>query len=95
LKSEALVRSCLERIAQREPEVQAFEHIGSDMALAKARAADAMPSRGPLHYVPGLKGPNDLPMCLLAIGRWPWTVRGVPDECRTLLQWSAPQRQSC
>ena len=52
LTSEALVHSCLERIVQREPEVQAFEHLAREAALAEARAADSLPPRGPLHGLP-------------------------------------------
>ena len=52
LTAESLMRSCLERIAQREPQVQAFEHIGGDAALAKSQALDRMPPRGPLHGLP-------------------------------------------
>ncbi|MGN2392393.1 amidase [Pelomicrobium sp. G1] len=44
LTSEALVRACLERIAEREPEVRAFVDLQADVALARARALDA---RGP------------------------------------------------
>lgn len=44
LTSEALVRACLERIAEREPEVRAFVDLQADAALARARALDA---RGP------------------------------------------------
>src|SRR5262245_49266115 len=52
LGAEALMRSCLERIAQREPQVQAFEHIEGDEALAKAREMDRIPPRSPLHGLP-------------------------------------------
>ena len=52
LTSEALLHSCLERIVQREPEVQAFEHLAREAALADARAADSLPPRGPLHGLP-------------------------------------------
>jgi Asp-tRNA(Asn)/Glu-tRNA(Gln) amidotransferase A subunit family amidase len=52
LTSEALIRSCLDRIAQREADVQAFEHIARDAALAKARALDTGPTRGALHGLP-------------------------------------------
>ena len=41
LTSEALEHSCLERIVQREPEVQAFEH------LARRAAHRFMPAIGP------------------------------------------------
>jgi Asp-tRNA(Asn)/Glu-tRNA(Gln) amidotransferase A subunit family amidase len=52
LTSERLVRACLERIAEREPEVGAWEHLDPDTALAEARARDASPALGPLHGVP-------------------------------------------
>src|SRR5271155_5753663 len=40
LTSEAIVRSCLERIAEREPVVRAWSHLARESALAKAREAD-------------------------------------------------------
>jgi len=52
LSAEALVRSCLDRIAAREPQVQAFEHLAANEALRAARALDKAPSRGPLHGLP-------------------------------------------
>jgi Asp-tRNA(Asn)/Glu-tRNA(Gln) amidotransferase A subunit family amidase len=61
IESEALVRACLARIAQREPEVRAWTQVDADGALRAAREADrqrrgkAHPL-GPLHGVPiGLK----------------------------------------
>ncbi len=50
--SEALVAACLARIAEREPEVRAWEALEPEAALAEARARDAEPARGPLHGVP-------------------------------------------
>lgn len=50
--SEALVRSCLERIDARESQVQAWAHLDRDFALAQARQCDRSASRGPLHGVP-------------------------------------------
>ncbi len=47
-----LVRACLERIAEREPQVQAFVQLGADAALARARELDAGPVRGLLHGLP-------------------------------------------
>jgi Asp-tRNA(Asn)/Glu-tRNA(Gln) amidotransferase A subunit family amidase len=41
LTSEALVRACLERIAQREPTVKAWAYLDPELALAQAKAADA------------------------------------------------------
>ena len=56
LTSEALVASCLERIAAREPEVQAWAWLDRETALAQARARDRETPRGPLHGVPvGIK----------------------------------------
>ena len=56
LSSEQYVRACLERIAEREPQVQAWAHMDADAALAQARACDAQPRRSALHGIPvGLK----------------------------------------
>ena len=52
ITAEALVRDCLERIAAREPEIQAWEFIDQEAALKLARAADAGPRRGLLHGLP-------------------------------------------
>src|SRR5262245_59774329 len=58
--SQELVRACLDRIAQREEEVQAWAHRDLDYALAQARERDALQKAGepmgPLHGVPiGIK----------------------------------------
>jgi Asp-tRNA(Asn)/Glu-tRNA(Gln) amidotransferase A subunit family amidase len=50
--AEAVVRDCLDRIAEREPTVHAWASIDPDYALKEARARDNEPSRGPLHGVP-------------------------------------------
>ena len=56
LNSEALVAACLERIAAREPAVQAWAFLDPKLALTQARALDREPPRGPLHGVPvGIK----------------------------------------
>ena len=52
LTAEDLVRACLDRISEREPQVAAFVHIDADAALATARQLDAGPLRGLLHGLP-------------------------------------------
>ena len=52
LSSEALVASCLERIAVREPELKAWAWLDPEQAIEQARARDAAPAAGPLHGVP-------------------------------------------
>ena len=52
LRAVDLARACLDRVAERDGEVQAFAHIDPDAALAQARALDAGPIRGPLHGLP-------------------------------------------
>ena len=52
ITSEALVRSCLMRIHDREPDVRAWTHLDEEGALRAARAADAVPARHPLHGIP-------------------------------------------
>jgi amidase len=52
IKSEALVRACLDRIAEREPQVQAWAHLDRDAAIARAREIDRSGTRGLLCGVP-------------------------------------------
>ncbi|WP_397408029.1 amidase [Polaromonas sp.] len=52
LRAVDLVRACLDRIAEREPQLQAFVQLGADAALATARELDAGPVRGLLHGLP-------------------------------------------
>ncbi len=47
-----LVRACLDRIAERETEVQAFTHLAADAALKRAAELDAGPVQGLLHGLP-------------------------------------------
>jgi len=52
LTSEALVAACLERIGEREKDVQAWASIDPKLALAQARARDKEPRRSRLHGIP-------------------------------------------
>jgi amidase len=52
ITSTDLVRACLDRIAEREPDVRAWAWLDPDTALAAARRADQLTTRGPLHGVP-------------------------------------------
>ena len=52
LTSEGLVRACLERIAERDADVGAWEHVDPEATLAEARARDTSPPLGPLHGLP-------------------------------------------
>ena len=47
-----LVRACLDRISERDADVQAFIALDADAALAHARQLDAGPVRGLLHGLP-------------------------------------------
>ncbi|MEM7751228.1 MAG: amidase [Pseudomonadota bacterium] len=60
ITAEQLVQSCLDRIAEREEDVQAWVYLDPDHALAQARAADEARKSGkgvgPLHGLPvGIK----------------------------------------
>ena len=67
LTSEALVQACLQRIAERELAVGAWQYLDPDAALTEARARDREPSRGPLHGVPiavkDIFDTADMPTC--------------------------------
>ena len=52
LTSEALVAACLDRIRERDPQVQAWVHCDPEAALAQARAIDRAGARGLLAGVP-------------------------------------------
>lgn len=53
---EAVVRACLDRIAAREPQVQAWQYLSPEQVIAQARALDQSGRRGPLIGVPfGIK----------------------------------------
>jgi Asp-tRNA(Asn)/Glu-tRNA(Gln) amidotransferase A subunit family amidase len=49
---EAVTRACLDQIAEREPEVQAWQYLDPEQAIAQARALDRGGVRGPLYGVP-------------------------------------------
>ena len=49
---EAVTRACLERVAEREPSVLAWEYLNPELAIAQARALDARGATGPLIGVP-------------------------------------------
>lgn len=61
ISSEELVRSCLDRIEEREPIVRAWEFFDPEMSLVQARRCDAAREPiGPLHGLPvGLKDQFD------------------------------------
>ena len=52
ITSEALVKACLARIAEREPVLKAWSCIDPEHALRQARERDRGPNLGPLHGVP-------------------------------------------
>jgi len=52
LTSEALVRSCLDRIAARDPDVKAWLYVDPDYAIRQAREIDKRPAIHPLHGLP-------------------------------------------
>lgn len=52
LSAVALLRDCLDRIAEREEQVRAFVHLDAEAALEQARVLDAGAIRGPLHGLP-------------------------------------------
>src|SRR5712671_6536145 len=54
--AEAVARACLDRIAAREPQVQAWQFLDPDLVLREARVLDAAGRIGPLQGVPvGMK----------------------------------------
>ncbi|HTP94562.1 MAG TPA: amidase [Burkholderiales bacterium] len=67
LNAEKLTRACLERIAAREADVRAWEHLDPDYAIEQARQIDRGPDRGLLHGLPiGVKDlfdTADMPSC--------------------------------
>lgn len=83
ISSEALVRDCLEHIAARENDVQAWEYIARDAALAQARAVDAGAGSGLLRGLPvGVKD-------LIDTADMP-TTYGSPIYAAHRPAWDAP-----
>ena len=82
LTAEALARSCLDRTAEREPAVQAWEALDPDLVVAEARAADAAGRPGPLHGL--LIGVKDI----IATASLP-TACGSPIYAGTVLPFDA------
>lgn len=52
LSCEELTRSCLARIAARDPVVKAWLSLDPDHVIRRARELDKLPSKGPLHGIP-------------------------------------------
>ena len=52
ITSEELVLACIERIREREPEIQAWTALAESQALAQARQLDTEERRSPLHGIP-------------------------------------------
>jgi Asp-tRNA(Asn)/Glu-tRNA(Gln) amidotransferase A subunit family amidase len=54
--AEAVARACLDHIAAREPQVEAWQFLDPDLVIKQARALDASGKLGPLQGVPvGIK----------------------------------------
>ena len=52
LTAEALMRACLERVAERDEVVRAWAHLDPGQAIAGAKSADAAGNPGPLAGIP-------------------------------------------
>ncbi|MDO8301014.1 amidase [Lacisediminimonas sp.] len=80
ISAEQLVRSCLDRIEEREPAVQAWTQVAADSALAQARMLDSGPVRGLLHGLPiGVKDLFDTDGIATSYGS-PIYANHVPDS---------------
>ena len=79
LSCEDLMLSCLARIAQREPQVGAWQFLDATRALERARAADKLPRQGALHGIPvGIKDIMDTVDMPTTLGS-PMYARRQPD----------------
>jgi Asp-tRNA(Asn)/Glu-tRNA(Gln) amidotransferase A subunit family amidase len=74
--SEAVVRACLDRIAARETEVQAWAAFDPEQALAAARDFDRSGKRGPLGGKP--------------LGGVPFGVKDIIDTADLPTEWGTP-----
>lgn len=52
LTAESLIRSCLDRVSERDNLVKAWSHIDPEKAIDRARAADKQGNKGPLAGIP-------------------------------------------
>jgi Asp-tRNA(Asn)/Glu-tRNA(Gln) amidotransferase A subunit family amidase len=87
LSSVELVSACLERIAAREPELRAWAHLDSQLALAEARERDDEERRGPLHGLPvGVKDVIDTADLPTAYGS-PIYAGHRPDRDADCVAW--------
>src|SRR5262245_22625153 len=61
IRAEDLARSCLARVAERDPLVRVWAEVQPEQVIAKARRLDAASQRGPLHGIPiGVKDVIDV-----------------------------------
>jgi aspartyl-tRNA(Asn)/glutamyl-tRNA(Gln) amidotransferase subunit A len=77
-----VVRDYLDRIARLDSKLRAFITVDAEGALARARALEKAPPRGPLHGIP--LAYKDL--CV---------VRGLPTSCGTRTQDYFPSAREC
>ena len=67
ITAEALLADCIERIAEREPDVRAWTFLDTDTAMQRARALDRQGASGLLHGLPiavkDLFDTVDMPSC--------------------------------
>jgi aspartyl-tRNA(Asn)/glutamyl-tRNA(Gln) amidotransferase subunit A len=83
ITAQEVVRSCLEVVRRREPDIRAFVYLDAEAALAQAEALDARRRRGePLGPLAGLPVALKDNLC----------VRGVPTTCasKALAQFRPP-----
>jgi Asp-tRNA(Asn)/Glu-tRNA(Gln) amidotransferase A subunit family amidase len=89
ITAQGLVRACLQRIANDEPEVQAWECLESERVLEDARAADAHP-RAPLYGLPlGVKDIIDTAGLRTACGSPVYSDRRPTRDAACVAAWRA------